>query len=345
MRGGRSDKVGRTGSRLGWLVRFGAGALAAFVAANAIVVFAERRLANPLRYMSPRTEQLAGEMDRLQAAGVRGDMLFAGTSQAARGIVPQVVRQQLGLGFTGNVAIPGSQAPVTKRWLLEEVVPRLHPRCVVWGLSSIDFNGGRPDPALPRYNAALSTRSGALGTADEILADNVAVARHRSQLRDPYRLTQELRKPKPADPPEKPLDALLGPVVKAPSDPNGKYAELSFLQRTLLANFRVTPDVVDAYRTTLEQLRKDGVKTAVVLMPVSVPYRDSHPKGARQYDAWKRFAVRTAEAAGARVIDLDDSMPDEAFSDYVHLAPAAAREWSVTLAKELASMSCGETSR
>lgn len=345
MRGGVSDENGRTGSRLGWLLRFGAGAIVVFVGANFFVVAAERRLADPARYLSPRTEQLVHEMDQLEDTGVRANLLFAGTSQAARGIVPRVVGEQLGLPDTGNVAIPGSQAPVTKRWLLEEVVPRLHPRCVVWGLSSIDFNGQRPDPGLPRYNAALATRPGTLGAADEILADNVPVAKHRSQLRDPYRIAQELKHAKPPEPPERPLDALLGPVLKGPTNQKGKYAELLFLQRTLLANFRVTPDYLDAYRTTLEQLKQDGVNTAVVLMPVSLAYKVNHPKGVEQYAAWKQLITRTAKATGTRVIDFDSAMPEEAFSDYVHLTPDAARQWSATLAGELASMDCGPTTK
>ena len=47
MRGGGSDRVGRAGSRLGWVARFGAGAIAVFVGANVFVVVAERRL--PIR--------------------------------------------------------------------------------------------------------------------------------------------------------------------------------------------------------------------------------------------------------------------------------------------------------
>jgi hypothetical protein len=344
MRGGGSDTKGRTGSRLGWLLRFGVGALVVFIGANAFVVVAERRLPDPPRYLSPRTEQLAGEMDRLKEAGVRSDLLFAGTSQAARGVVPRVVGSALGLRWTGNVAIPGSQAPVTKRWLLEEVEPRLHPRCVVWGLSSIDFNGARPDPGVARYNAALATRQGLLGTADEILADNVAVAEHRSQLRDPYKLGKLLEEAKPSARPTRPLHALLGAVHKnGPTTARGKHTELLFLEHTLLANFRVTPDYLGAYRTTLEQLADRGVKTAVVIMPVSSTYKGAHPKGTAEYQAWKRLTVRTAEAAGARVIDLDSSMPDSAFSDYVHLTPDAASAWSATLAKKLASLDCGKS--
>ena len=80
-------------------------------------------------------------------------------------------------------------------------------------------------------------------------------------------------------------------------------------------------------------------------MPVSKPYRDSHPKGAAQYEAWKRQAIRTAEAAGARVIDMERSMPDSEFSDFVHLTTDAANTWSAELSRELSSLECGEARR
>lgn len=343
MRGNGDDSSSRAGSRLGWVLRFGTAAVAVFFVANFAVVAAEDRLPNPRRYLSPRTEQLVGDMDRLQAAGVRADMVFAGTSQAARGIVPKVVRDELGLRWTGNVAIPGSQAPVTERWLLEEVVPRLRPRCVVWGLSSIDLNGARPDPSLPRYNAALATRRGLLGEADERLADLVPVARHRSQLRDPYVLGSQLRTVERTRAERRALEELLGPVIRPPASERAKRTEAIFLRNTLLANFEMTPQYRNALRSTIRSLRDQGIEPAIVLMPISRVYLDSHPRGEQQYETWKRATMRVAEDAGARVIDMDRSMPEDAFSDYVHLTPAAAREWSAMLARELAPMDCGST--
>jgi hypothetical protein len=79
-----------------------------------------------------------------------------------------------------------------------------------------------------------------------------------------------------------------------------------------------------------------------VIMPVSPEYRAAHPHGVEQYEEWKRLAAATGKAAGARVIDMDRAMPDDAFSDYVHLTPDAAAEWSTTLARELSSLDCGE---
>jgi hypothetical protein len=337
---GNGEAGGRRRTRLGWVVQFGAAALFVVVVANVAVVAAESRLPNPRRYLSPRTEQLVQDMDRLQAAGVRSDLLFVGTSQAARGVVPKVVGSELDLPWVGNVAIPGSQAPVTKRWTLEEVVPRLHPRCVVWGLSSIDLNGGRPDPSIDRYDAALATRKGVLGRADEQLAEVLPIARHRSQLRDPYKLGSELRTVEPPAKPPHPLPQLLGPVLKKPASEKAKATEAAFLKKTLLGNFEMTPEYRDAFAQTLRDLHRDGVRTAVVLMPVSATYLASHPGGAATYERWKHQILRTARAEDTLVIDSDRSMPESAFSDYVHLTPEAARSWSATLAGELKSLDC-----
>jgi hypothetical protein len=341
MRGGRSDTDG-TGSRLGWLLRFGVAAIVVFVGANAVVQVAERRLPNPETYYSPRAQTLVQEMDRLRDHGVRSDLLFAGTSQAARGIVPAVVGAELGMRWTGNVALPGSQATITKRWMLQEVEPRLHPRRVVWGISSIDFNGARPDPGLPHYDAAIATRPGVLGAADKTFSSDVAIARHRSQLRDPYKLLTTLQQGKPRKPPPQPLHNLLGPIFKAPASAQGQQTELSYLSQTLLGHFRVTKNYLDAYRDTLEQLRRDGVDVAVVIMPVSSQFRASQPDGDAQYEAWKQLAMKTGKAAGAHIIDLDRSMPDAGFSDYVHLTPDSARSWSAILAGKLAAIGWSE---
>ena len=124
------------------------------------------------------------------------------------------------------------------------------------------------------------------------------IARHRSQLRDPYKLGSELRTVEPPAKPDHPLHQLLGPVLKKPASAQGKQTEALFLKNTLLGNFDMTPEYRAAFTQTLRQLHRDDVTTAVVLMPVSATYLASHPGGAATYDRWKQEIVRLARAAG-----------------------------------------------
>jgi len=323
-----------TRARVRWLAGFVAGLLAVVVVADVAVGLAERRLPPQDDYYDVRARDVVADMDRLEAAGIRSDAVLVGTSQMARGAVPKVLEQELGLPRIHNVALPGASTPVVKRWLLDEVVPRLHPKRVVWGISSIDFNGGRSSPVIAQYDAARATRPGLLGAADRVLAGGLAVARRRVELREPVKLVHDLQSGAPSQPRDaRPLDRLLGPMTTT----KGRHLKRAwtYLRRQQLASFAATAPYVDAFTSTLRALHAKGIEAVVVIMPVPTTFRRAHPHGAAQYEAWRRTATAAARSTGTIVLDLDRSEPDVDFPDYVHLTRPAALQWSGLLGRDL----------
>jgi hypothetical protein len=329
-----------TRARARWLGAFLGGAIAVFLLANVAVVLAEQRLAPVDDYYDVHAQEVVSDMKRLEAAGVRSDVVLVGTSQMARGGVPRAIERELGRPNIHNVALPGASTPVVKSWLLNEVEPRLHPKRVVWGISSIDFNGGRPNQVIANYDSARATRPGALGDADRELASMVPIARRRSDLRQPIQLAKNLRAGAPEEVhASKPLDRLLGPMRTNRGKKLKRAA--SYLRRQQLADFVATPRYVHAFASTLQDLRDQDVETVVVVMPVPAAFRDAHPGGAAQYEQWKRMAIATARASGAKVLDLNDTRPDADFPDYVHLERHAAEDWSRDLGRDLRDLGWG----
>lgn len=326
-----------TGARARWIIGFVVGLAAVVVIADGAVGLAERRLAPQDDYYDVRARDVVTDMDRLEAGGVRSDVVLVGTSQMARGAVPKVLEHEMGLEHIHNVALPGASTPVVQRWLLDQVVPRLHPRRVVWGISSLDFNGGRPNPVITQYEAARATRPGLLGAADRVLAAGISVARRRVELREPVTLAQNLRAGTRAHRRDsRPLGQLLGPMTTT----KGRHLKraATYLRRQQLAGFAATPRYINAFTSTLRTLRAKGIETVVVIMPVPTTFRNAHPHGAAQYEAWRRTATAAARSTGTTVLDLDRSEPDVDFPDYVHLTRPAALAWSELLGKDLHSL-------
>src|SRR5262245_53921363 len=92
------------------------------------------RLDEPLDYFSKPAQLMVHDMNVLQAHHIRSDLTFVGTSMVRRDI--DANRLEAGgngtvrlarVRWAHDVALPGAQTTVVERWLLQEVVPRLHP--------------------------------------------------------------------------------------------------------------------------------------------------------------------------------------------------------------------------
>jgi hypothetical protein len=90
----------------------------------------------------------------------------------------------------------------------------------------------------------------------------------------------------------------------------------------------------DAFRELISGCKGLGVEEVViVLLPISSDLRDWLPG-----ESWERMGALLEEVGvggSVRVIDMRESMPDEAFFDYVHLTPAGREAYTGLLAGEL----------
>lgn len=323
-------------------VAFLVGFLVVFATAEVGVRMAGGRLPEPREYYSMRAQVLVDEMDALEEAGVRSDLTFVGTSMVGRATVPSVYEEEIdSVEWAHNLALPAGQTPVIRRWLLEEVVPRIDPRVVVWGISSLDFNGGRVEKIIDKYDEARATRSGWLGAADRVLA-NLGLSRHREELRDPVSLgsivSGSSRVKRHGKLAEMGRWDLVYPELPPERLERLRRQHLEMIGRRQLAGFRIGETEMDAFTETLEDLESRGIEVVVVLWPVTTGYVGAHPRGEADFEAWKDAVLRETGEREVAVVDLSSAMPDEDFRDYEHLEVDAAARFSAMLAGELAAM-------
>jgi hypothetical protein len=319
---------------------FFVGLLVVALGAELAVRLLDPRLPEPLDHFSPDAQTMVHDLDVLADRRITSDVAFVGTSMVRRGIAANRVEGVLDdTTYAHNVALPGSQTPVTERWLLEEVVPRIHPRRVVWGVSSIDFNAGRTNKTIDRYDKARATERGWMAELDRALRA-VAVSDHRDTLRDPYELLQTTRRAGIRYDSGRGID---GRGVWELHDKEFTPASLERMRERhraevrdqQLVDFEIGREELRAFRHTLQALRDQSIEVVVVAMPVPSGFRSLHPEGPEQFDQWRSTIERETQELGVTWLDLTDAMSDDDFSDYEHLWVDSAFEFTDLLAGRL----------
>jgi len=342
------------------LLAWSAGLLSIILLAEGVTRVIENRLPEPADWFSPASARLVREMDQLQEQNLRSSITIVGSSMSGRDLVPSAIARALGdtSKIAANATPPsrateaqtadaqiknvsvggGGQTTVVERWLLEEVVPRIHPQRVIWGVSSLDFNAARRASTIERYNNARQTRVGALADADQSLASFSALAKNRAALRDPYDMLKVItgadlsnRLPDRSQPRAASFDLGYKPLPPAKLK-KMQLREIAYARDVQLRGYSLGREELVAFRRTLRRLKALNTEAAVVLMPVTQGYIDAHPRGARDFNAWRTRITAVAESEGVAVLDRTRSMPDAAFRDAEHLLVASAREFSLEVA-------------
>lgn len=328
------------------------GAVAAtLLAVEAGAGWLDGRMAPTLEHHSAEARRMVDEMDVLADADITSDVVFVGNSMTGYAVDTAAVEQLLpDVDFAHNVALGAAQTTLVARWLPEEVIPRLEPSTVVWGVSTLDFNGNRETTTIDAYNEARATRPGRLGDADRWLAEHVALGRRRNELRDAAVVIDAVTDPFVAAPVPGDLGRLANfqpfyltaEQIEANPALAAAFAESpSGLEANALKDFEIGEEEVAAFREALGELRRLDIETVVVLMPTSTDYRSAHPGGAADYSEAISRIAQLATDEGVHVLDLSDRMSDDAFYDPTHLSPAGRATFSEGLAAELAAIGVG----
>ncbi len=311
-------------------------ALAALVAMEVTLHLFGERIGEPQFWYAPDAQQVIGEMDRLQEAGLTSDLVLAGSSMVRWGIRPPVLEDGLSsIMRANNAGLPKGYTTVTRRWLLEEVLPRLIPERVVWGLTSLDFNGGRPTPAIVEYEEARAGALGLFGSLDRQLWSVSMVARYRDLIRGPA-FVLHLFDPVPERPPEIALEDLMQPV----DWPELRQTQqgLLDLKSSLLADFHIGGRHAEDFAYTVETLGDSGVEVVIVLLPVSAEYVAAHPNGAEGFESFLDWIRSEGERLGVPMFDYSRAIPEEEFLDYNHVGPSGATMLTEMLLADLSGL-------
>jgi hypothetical protein len=275
-------------------------------------------------------------MDAMSARGA--DVVFLGTSMVNAAVIPSVF--DAGAGLTSyNAALSSGTPRLMEAWALHVVIPRVHPKVVVIGVSSVDLtDAGVSETAFfdafrdsPAGREALG-RETLLDRTDRWLRDHVALWDHRTELRDPAAVLDAIRGKTPTQ-----------DSVAASMDPQGHLTNLdnqSFLQthRSGIAGVSIWSlgtEEPNALRRLIAGVEATGARAVLVEMPVTPEYIAFHPRGDADYAAFKQAIAGIAQTTSVPLIDLDQPRDHALFADELHLNRVGAIQFSAALARAL----------
>ncbi|MEZ5227699.1 MAG: hypothetical protein R2710_13805 [Acidimicrobiales bacterium] len=313
-----------------FLLAFVVVVLAAELAARATIAATD---APVLRWHDDATQLKVAQMDE------RGpvDMVIVGTSMAQQDIVPSVLAAALSddteTHSRSTTALNGGVPVVMEPWLLDQVVDRLQPDTVVWGLSALDLSLEYGDATLDAYEQALETKSGVYATADRWASRLSVLMADRRVLRDPDQLVgdgADRNRRRLAD-------------ARAEVGPDGERQNFTVdtgIRQSQEIARRITPFQLDrddlaAIVRTVDALRERGIEVVFVELPVPNRFRQLYPGGPDQHDLVNATLTELARELDVEFITPEVTFTDPSFVDFTHLNAESAKSFTESLATSL----------
>ena len=299
----------------------------------------EGRLATPLVWHTYEAQRKVEQMDARATTGV--DVVFLGSSMSNTAMIPSLFESTVGGGITAyNAALNSGTPRLSEAWGLRVMLPRLHPKLVVIGVSSADMTDNGAGRTVffdamrdsPGGRESLG-RESIVDRTDRVLRDHLALWAHRAELRNPTALWDAIRGTKP--PGDLGADSL---------DEQGRmtyFDDWQFDQRPPRARI---PGVSEwglgtqdpgALRRLIAGAQHSGARVVLVDLPVTPEYIAYHPRGDADYQESKRAIGEMARDTGVGLIDLDQTRDHGLFADELHLNHKGATAFTVALTDAL----------
>lgn len=314
-------------------------AVTTLFAAEAVLYAGGSSLGEPQDWYVSGLDEFVEALEVLDDAGVRSDLSFAGTSLVMLGLRTDVIEAELeSVDVAHNLAVPDGHTSVQRRWLLEEAVPRVQPLRVVWGLASLDFNGGRPIKTIDLYEQARAGKVGFGGPIDRGLSQISRLSYYREFLRGPLFVRNLFGPPFP-DPvqADRPLDSLMKSVTPWPFLEKSQQ-RFDALRSSLVADFHIGEREAEDFEFTLDEMLAEGIDVVLVLMPVPTEYLAAHDDGRESHESWVAYVRQQAAMRDIEVFDYTRLVPDERFADYNHVDEEGAHMLTQALVTELRAL-------
>ena len=250
------------------------------------------------------------------------DTVLVGTSMAWQAMSPRAMgasEDSFNAGLAGLVPV------VAEPWLLDEVLPRLSPKRVVWGLSSLDFAPNYGEQQLDLWRDAPATSVDWLGAIDRRLSKHSVLINRRAQLRNPAALfhpelseaTSELTQAR----------EITGPGGERQDWTVDTSAERAAVQRARLSGYGIDERDLAAIARVAIELQARDIELILVSLPVPQRFVDLHPNRSSDVrDA--HFAIALlGERLQVTVVDMTEGWAESDFVDYTHLGADAVGEF------------------
>lgn len=293
------------------------------------------RLPEPLVWPSFEAQRKVDQMD--QRAGQPVDVVFLGTSMMNAGVIPSLFVSTAGADISAyNASLSSGRPELMEFWSLHVVVPRLHPRLVVIGVTSGDINDNvSSDRAFldafsdsPGGLAALD-RESALDRTDDWLRGHVALWRHRNELRDPSAVWDAVRGNTAAvDPVAASIDAEGHVTYRGDATFTPRPTEQGIAG---VGNWTLGTEQPNALRRLIAGLQASGARVVLVQLPITEDFIDRHPRKGADYAQAKLAIADLARGANVDLLDLDGIRDHADFADEIHLNRKGATKFTVAL--------------
>lgn len=286
----------------------------AFAAGTAELVArsVSNRVPAPRVWHDPVAQLKVAQMDGLRRDGARGGVVFGGSSQVLEGVSPPVVAPSLGRRAY-NAALHRGFLPLTERWLLEEVLPRLRPRLVVLGVGVLDLtdNGVGQYEVVDRFEAALARRRDVSSRLRRRAIDRSAIVRHVLAVRGSSVVLGDLR---------------IGPFGEGLEFADATEYRLSekkraYIEDELLAGYETGPTCLSTLERIVAGIRGTGASVVVVELPHTDELLPMLPGGAAKVEAARHELRRVLTELDVRLIDdlaADPCRERRWFADCIH---------------------------
>lgn len=293
----------------------------------------DSKLPEPLEWPSVEAQLKVHQMDALAKQG-GADVVFVGSSVVNAGIDPAVFESAVGHGRAYNAALSAGVPLLIEPWTINTVLPRLHPKLLLIGVSSFDFYDHPASDAFFRAFADSSAGRRALGDdglldrIDRWMSDRSELWAHRLDIRDPRTLLDAVRGDDPHQVPE------FGPIE---ADGRASYPQTSLppsdprAQGPPIDGWTLGTRNPDALKRMIEAARHQGVAVALVDMPITQRYVDRHPHGQADYERFLDALRALATDEGVPLFEFDGRRDPATFVDVVHLSIPAAEAFTAQL--------------
>lgn len=290
-----------------------------------------------LRWHDFSSQLKAAQMEDLQTDGSRGaDWVIVGTSMAQQDLVPEFLATQLGDVSVYNAGLNGGVPVVMEPWLTSQVVPRLSPSTVVWGLSPLDLSAVYGDATKNAYDQAFETRPGILAEVDRQVSQFSTLVSARAVLREPSKLFGDE------------ADVRVGQAAQAAAEMGVSGERIVFdvelgIDRQDEVSSRVTPYSLDrddlaAIVRAVQNLKRQGIEVVFVELPVPGRFVSLMPNTEQDLKLFADAVAVLGDELDVVVLKPNETFAEEDFVDFSHLSSDAASRLSSDIGGQLAAL-------
>lgn len=278
-------------------------------------------------------------MDALARRRGNASIVLVGSSQMDVAGDPAALSSLLGVKRqVFNASLAGMDAQLMEVWVLRVVVPRLHPRAVVIGVSSRDLNDLYTYPAFNAITSSYEARlvSNGLSPTKRILTfaeRSSFVVRYRSVLRTPSRWLK-------SDPERSRYRVdRRGESVRPGSRLDLPYRILRSLPEERVGSvnpYSVGGRGIVALRRLIASLKARKIAVLLAEMPVSPDLSRFHEHGAEDYRRFEQAIGGLAGGEDVKFVNMLPSFPDTStFVDLFHVNRTGRERFTQLLAEAL----------